>query len=186
MERNQNEFNSTHPENPFKNLSDGEIENALQKFSEKKEASQGTRERSKTSLRLKYEAEVEVIQKKIGNIEQIRHDLGLSRRKMCQLLMVDPSSWTRWTQNPESIPPHIYRGLQWYLALIEKHPEWHPQNTYFGSSTFSQGRVLVLEKQMEEMKKHLQKKNSWLLYGKVLLIFNTVFLVFLFLYLSLF
>ena len=78
--------------------------------------------RSKTSLRMHYEAQVSVIQGQVGNLEKIRLSLGLSQRKMSQLLLVDPSSWTRWTKNEDSAPPHIWRALQWYLALREKIP----------------------------------------------------------------
>lgn len=83
--------------------------------------------RSKTSLRMHYEAQVSVIQKQIGSLEQIRGDLGLSQRKMSQLLMVDPSSWTRWVKQGDEAPPHIWRALQWYLALREKIPGLTPQ-----------------------------------------------------------
>ena len=86
--------------------------------------------RSKTALRLKYEAEVKVIRDQIGSIEAVRNQLGLSQRKMCQLLMVDPSTWTRWIKDESRVPPHIYRALQWYLQLIDKRPEWHPQNSF--------------------------------------------------------
>ncbi|MFM6928449.1 MAG: hypothetical protein ACKOX6_08285, partial [Bdellovibrio sp.] len=50
--------------------------------------------RSKTSLRMHYEAQVAVIRRQTGDLESIRLNLGLSQRKMSQLLMVDPSSWT--------------------------------------------------------------------------------------------
>ncbi len=76
----------------------------------------------KTSLRIKYEAEVSVIKTQIGHLEDIRFQLGLSKRKMAQLLLVDPSTWSRWTAMDFSTPPHIYRALQWYLALQEKIP----------------------------------------------------------------
>ncbi len=90
----------------------------------------GENHRSKTALRLKYEAEVKVIRSQIGSIESVRKELGLSQRKMCQLLMVDPSTWTRWIKDEQKVPPHVYRALQWYLQLIEKRPEWHPQNSF--------------------------------------------------------
>ena len=83
--------------------------------------------RSKTSLRMIYEAQVSVIQKQIGDLEKVRTDLGLSQRKMCQLLMVDPSAWTRWTRQEQPAPPHIWRALQWYKALQEKIPGLTPQ-----------------------------------------------------------
>jgi hypothetical protein len=78
--------------------------------------------KAKSSQRLRYEAEVRVLINKIGDLEDLRSKLGLSKRKICQLLMVDPSAWTRWTRKGESAPPHIYRSLQWYLALEEKFP----------------------------------------------------------------
>ena len=90
----------------------------------------GQRSRSKTSLRRRYEAEVDVIRSQIGGLEKVRDRLGLSQRKMCQLLMVDPSAWSRWTKDESKVPPHIYRALQWYLALTQEKPEWHPQNSF--------------------------------------------------------
>ncbi len=78
--------------------------------------------RAKSALRLKYEAEAEVLRKKIGDLETIRAQLGLSQRAICQLLWVDPSAWTRWAKRGEKAPPHIYRALQWYLALADKYP----------------------------------------------------------------
>jgi transcriptional regulator with XRE-family HTH domain len=78
--------------------------------------------RAKSALRLKYEAETEIIRRKLGDLEAIRSQLGLSQRKMAQLLLVDPSAWTRWTKGGEKAPPHVYRMLQWYLALEEKYP----------------------------------------------------------------
>lgn len=90
--------------------------------------------RAKTSLRLHYEAQVEVIRRQIGGLEGARQALGLSQRKMSQLLLVDPSAWTRWVKTGEKAPPHIFRALQWYLALHEKIPGL--TNEYFlGPST---------------------------------------------------
>ncbi len=84
--------------------------------------------RAKSSVRMHYEAQVEVIRRQIGDLEKIRENLGLSRRKICQLLMVDPSAWTRWTKDDENPPPpHIYRALQWFMILQEKLPGLTPQ-----------------------------------------------------------
>lgn len=83
--------------------------------------------KTKSSHRIHYEAQVEVIKRQLGDLEKIRGDLGLSQRKICQLLMVDPSAWTRWTKKGESAPPHIYRALQWYAILQEKIPGLTPQ-----------------------------------------------------------
>lgn len=73
-----------------------------------------------------YFAEKELIKKEIGTIEEIRQQLGLSRRKLCQLLLVDPSSWTKWTKGEQDAPAYIYRSLQWALAILDKYPETHP------------------------------------------------------------
>lgn len=86
--------------------------------------------RGKTPLRLRYEAEVRVLKAQLGSIEDIRQQLGLTQRKVCQLLMVDPSTWTRWLKDEDRVPPHIYRAFQWYLQLIDKKPEWHPQQSF--------------------------------------------------------
>lgn len=77
---------------------------------------------ARSSLRLQYEAQTQVIRKQTGDLESIRLKLGLSARKICQLLLVDPSAWTRWTKAGGDAPPHIYRALQWYLSLQDKIP----------------------------------------------------------------
>lgn len=89
--------------------------------------------RVKTPLRMTYDAQVRVIQQQIGHLEEIRFKLGLSQRKIAQLLLVDPSAWTRWTKKGESAPPHIWRALQWYMALQEQLPGLTPQY-FLGSS----------------------------------------------------
>lgn len=73
--------------------------------------------RAKTPLRFKYEAQVEVLKKEVGDLEDIRTRLGMTRRQMAQLLLVDPSAWTRWVQ--AGAPPHIYQSLAWYLRLSD-------------------------------------------------------------------
>ena len=82
-----------------------------------------TPKKTKSSLRMKYEAERSVLIDQFGGLEDIRTRLGLSKRKMSQLLLVDPSAWTRWVKDESQAPPHIYRSLQWYQELIEKRPE---------------------------------------------------------------
>lgn len=94
----------------------------------------GDRLRSKTSERIQYEAQVEVIRGQIGGLEGVRRRLGLSQRKISQLLLVDPSAWTRWIRNGEKAPPHIWRALQWYLALKEQIPGLTPQYFLGGDS----------------------------------------------------
>lgn len=110
--------------------------------------------RSKTSLRMLYEAQVAVIQKQIGDLERVRTDLGLSQRKMAQLLLVDPSSWTRWTRKGDQIPPHIWRSLQWYLTLREKIPGLTPQ--YF----IGQDPKVLYEKTMLKIDQEREKRNE--------------------------
>lgn len=75
---------------------------------------------------MRYSAEVELLRKRWGSLEDIRGHLGLSQRKISQLLMVDPSAWTRWTKYDHEAPPHIYRALSWFLLLQEKDPSLNP------------------------------------------------------------
>lgn len=82
----------------------------------------GLASRARSSLRQRYEAEARVIERRIGGLEKARETLGLSQRKMAQLLLVDPSAWTRWTQQGQGAPPHVWRALAWYLALQDKYP----------------------------------------------------------------
>jgi transcriptional regulator with XRE-family HTH domain len=112
--------------------------------------------RSKTSLRMHYEAQVSVIQTQIGNLEEIRGSLGLSQRKMAQLLLVDPSTWTRWTKNGDEAPPHIWRALQWYSALKEKIPGLTPQY-FIGSNpqALHQKALRELDNERQERQQNL-------------------------------
>lgn len=118
-------------------------------FEEVKSQPKETLYRSKSSLRIKYEAEKQVLEQQLGSLEEIRERLGLSQRKMAQLLLVDPSAWTRWIKDPSKVPPHVYRALQWYLELTEKKPEWRPENS-FGPLT----QQIEVQTQPESSKKH--------------------------------
>ncbi len=111
--------------------------------------------RSKTSLRMHYEAQVAVIKKQLGDLESVRTGFGLSQRKMAQLLMVDPSSWTRWTKQGDETPPHIWRALQWYSVLQEKIPGLTPQ--YF----INQSPQVLHKKALQELDtERLQRQNE--------------------------
>lgn len=101
---------------------------------------------ARSSLRLKYEAQVEIARKQLGDLELIRMKLGLSARKICQLLLVDPSAWSRWTRDGQSAPPHVWRALQWYMMLQEKVPGLSPEY-FLGRST--ETAALHLKKEME-------------------------------------
>jgi transcriptional regulator with XRE-family HTH domain len=82
---------------------------------------------SQSSIRTHVDGQLSLIKNQIGSLESVRERLGLSQRKMAQLLLVDPSAWTRWVKHGEDAPPHSYRALQWYLALSEKIPGLTPQ-----------------------------------------------------------
>jgi hypothetical protein len=75
----------------------------------------------RTKNRDVYVGERERIKQEIGGLEEIRGKLGLSQRRVCQLLLVDPSAWTRW--NKSEAPPHIYQALRWLLELKKVNPE---------------------------------------------------------------
>ena len=116
--------------------------------------------RSRSSNRMLYEAQVVAIQQQIGGLEQVREKLGLSQRKICQLLMVDPSAWTRWTGNEGSAPPHVWRALQWYFALKKEIPGLN--ENYFLSHEMrlrdrdaQQYRINEMRHQMEALQEQL-------------------------------
>ena len=109
-------------------------------------------DRKKSANRIRYDAEIKVIRARVGNLEEIRARLGLTRRKMCQLLLVDPSAWTRWSAPGGEAPPHIYRALEWYLLLIEKDPRaLMPIGTW--SSRLFEDRFLMLETGIQQVAK---------------------------------
>ncbi len=113
---NSNEISPVLNKKSFGNDSNELVTDQHIDFNEKKE-------RVKSKGRLNFEAQVEVIKKQIGNLETVRKKLNLSQRKMSQLLLVDPSAWSRWVaEEQESAPPHIYRALQWYMSLQEQIP----------------------------------------------------------------
>lgn len=120
-------------------------------------ANDAENQKAKTSLRMTYEAQTEVIKRQLGDLEQIREKLGLSQRKMAQLLLVDPSSWSRWTKKGDEAPPQVWRALQWYMALQGKIPGLQPQ--YF----FSEGLRNIEQLKRDEidtLRKDLMKKMS--------------------------
>ena len=163
----------------------------------------------KSSLRIRYEAESEVIRKKIGGLEDVRKDLGLSQRKMCQLLMVDPSAWSRWVKEPDKVPPHIYRTLQWYLALIDRQPDWHTQNAFLGAfrapsqpnmnqlksqlraevqkaqlahSSEAEKLIAELRVEKESLLETINRQSQVLFSWKMVVLFNTVIVIYLLLF----
>jgi transcriptional regulator with XRE-family HTH domain len=82
------------------------------------EPHEGHVNRPKSPYRLRYSAEVAVLKKTFGDLEEIRQKMGLSRRKICQLLMVDPSAWTRWEKT--EAPPHIYKTLGLMMQMNDE------------------------------------------------------------------
>jgi len=83
--------------------------------------------RAKTSLRMQYEAQAEVLRRQMGGLAGVQAQLALSGRRICQLLLVDPSAWSRWSKDDSQVPPHVWRALQWHFALQEKIPGLNAQ-----------------------------------------------------------
>jgi hypothetical protein len=106
-------------------------------------------------LRARYMLEKQQIQDEIGDLKQILETLGLSQRRACQLLLVDPSAWTRWSKM--EAPPHIYKALHWLLQLQKLNPAAvEPQDLaarldFVQSST--QIKIKELEKNVQQMEK---------------------------------
>lgn len=68
--------------------------------------------------RYEFEAEVNRVKSKYGSLDEMRSLLGLSRRQVCRVLLVDPSAWSRWTKS--DAPPHVYASLENLIKLFEK------------------------------------------------------------------
>lgn len=100
-----------------------------------------------------YRLEKERISLQHGSLEQMRHSLGLSQRKLCQLLLVDPSAWTRWLKT--DAPPHVYQALNWLLQLKKINPD---------ATTPSQfsGRLDLLTKNTDKKIEDLARQISFL------------------------
>lgn len=71
-------------------------------------------------LRDRYLLERQAIQAELGSLDDILALLGISQRRACQLLLVDPSAWTRW--NKSEAPPHVYQALKWLIHLKTLNP----------------------------------------------------------------
>lgn len=71
--------------------------------------------KGKGTYGMAYASQVKEIKQQIGSLESVRQRLGMSRRQICQLLLVNPSSWTRWTKS--DAPPHFYRALEWLISI---------------------------------------------------------------------
>ena len=65
----------------------------------------------------RYDSTVETLKNKNGDLEEIRSRLGFSQKQMAELLLVDPSAWSRWLRD-QNAPPHVYRSLDWYLSAL--------------------------------------------------------------------
>ncbi len=67
-----------------------------------------------------YASQVEQIKDRLGDLEGIRKNLKMSRRQICQILLVNPSAWTRWTKSKKGAPPHFYRALEWLISIYSQ------------------------------------------------------------------
>ncbi len=76
--------------------------------------------KSDLKLRDRYLLERDRIKNQLGELPQILEALGVNQRRACQLLLVDPSAWTRW--NKTEAPPHIYQALKWLVMLKKTNP----------------------------------------------------------------
>ena len=130
--------------------------------------------KSKTSLRMLYEAKSNLIRKQLGGLKGVQSELQLSQRKLAQLLMVDPSTWTRWVKNEDSIPPHIWRSLEWYLALQDKVPGLTAQHFIGKSSDDIEERFLILQKELREQVSRNLEQQGLQVGSKVKIIFWVV------------
>lgn len=115
-----------------------------------------------SNLRDEYNLEKQRIIAEFGGLRGMRDVLGLSQRRLCRLLMVDPSAWTRW--NKTDAPPHIYQALKWLIELKKINPEvtgpadLHKRVDLIQSST--QAKIAELEKTVEMLERALALQST--------------------------
>lgn len=133
-----------------------------------KNEEKNTKRKPKSAMKLQYEAEAGAIKKRLGSISVIRKNLGLNQRKAAQLLLVDPSALNRWEKTGNDAPFYIYKALEWYSLLVDKHPN-------MGNSFWLQQDKLELnEKLISNLKSDLlnELKNEELSFSSGSLTFN--------------
>lgn len=114
----------------------------------------------KTSQRIRYDAEVEVIKKQHGQLEDMREKLQLSRRQICRALLVDPSAWTRWTRldldgRPISeAPAHVYKMLALFLEQKGQ------GRGIFTDTTVAKSRPEITRADLYRLKSELEKEDQ--------------------------
>ena len=82
-----------------------------------------------------YASQVQKIKERLGDLEGIRKNLGMSRRQICQILLVNPSAWTRWTKSSQGAPPHFYRALEWLIYIHNKKTSYQQNSSFLTSSS---------------------------------------------------
>ena len=109
------------------------------------------------NLREEYVLEKERIVEQHGDLEKIRLALGLNRRRLCRLLLVDPSAWTRWCN--DGAPPHIYQALRWLIELRGVRPDITAPGDLAGRMDLIQSslqkKIHELEMQVEMLERSL-------------------------------
>ena len=109
-----------------------------------------------SEIQERYRLEAEFLAEKLGSLGQIRRDLGLSQRKISELFLVDPASWNRWEKKGRA-PGYIYKSVQWFLALRERHPEiaslaWLKTQAGEKRSHFFEQELARLKEEVRELK----------------------------------
>lgn len=162
---------------------------------------QATPQRAESEKRLRYEEVVQQIREKYGSLEEMRKRLNFSQKQMSELLLVDPSAWTRWVKDGEAAPAHIYQALAWYFesrienisapksdmipATLEKLP-WQMAKTeiiekapqlnqpVFDSEVWAEEKAQLASELRNAQNKAIGVSDGW----KLFLIINTVLLLY--------
>lgn len=158
-------------------------------------------QRPKSEKRLRYDEVVQGIREKHGSLEEMRKRLGYSQKQMSELLLVDPSAWTRWVKDGESAPAHIYQALAWYFdsrvdGKVASHSDsvkepikslpWqidkiemiesaaHSSQPVFDSEAWSEEKAQLIAELRNAQAKAMGVSDGW----KLFLILNTVLLLY--------
>lgn len=149
----------------------------------------------KSEKRSKYDSVVQAIREKHGGLEAMRAKLGFTQKQMSELLLVDPSAWTRWVRDGETAPAHIYQALAWYFESrpaglrqpASREVSWKMANASIIESpetvredvvtveAWQREKAALLEQWSDAQKKAVGISDGW----KLFLLMNSVALIYL-------
>ncbi len=113
-----------------------------------------------------------------GSLEDVRQRLQISKKKMCEILMVNASAWGRWNSAGKAPPNHVYVTLELLLrSQFLARPEKSIQPNYAVKDIGPSEHELVLGQELGKLKETLHRQEVLSFGWKCVLIFNSLALL---------